>query len=64
MHTEKTETDAQSIETFCARNGISRAMFYKLQKAGNGPRVMKVGERTLISAESAADWRRRMERAA
>jgi len=26
-----------------------------------GPRLMKVGRRTLISVEAAADWRRDME---
>ena len=46
------------------RNGISRAMFYKLLKAGTGPKIMKVGERTLISSEAAAEWRRRMEQTA
>ena len=58
------ETESQSIDSFCHRNGISRAMFYKLLKAGKGPRIMKIGSRTLISAEAAADWRRSMEQAA
>lgn len=53
--------DAQTIDRFCARNGICRATFYKLLKSGRGPRIMKVGTRTLITAESAAEWRRRME---
>ncbi len=36
-------------------------MFYKILSQGRGPRVMKVGTRTLISEESAAAWRRRCE---
>jgi len=59
-----TEMDSQSIDSFCSRNGISRSMFYKLLRAGTAPQTMKVGTRTLISAEAAAEWRRRMEQAA
>jgi hypothetical protein len=36
-------------------------MFYKLGKESKAPRLMKVGTRTLISEEAAADWRRQME---
>ena len=32
-----------------------RGIFYKLKKQGEGPREMKVGARTLITLESAAD---------
>lgn len=52
---------AFSVSEFCACHGISRALFYLLQKAGNAPVVMRVGGRVLISAESAEAWRRRME---
>jgi len=55
--------DALSIDEFCKRHGISRATYYNQQKDGVGPRVMKVGTRTLISMEAAAEWRRRMEAA-
>jgi hypothetical protein len=34
------------------------------RKSGDAPAVMRVGRRTLISAEAAAQWRRRMEDAA
>jgi predicted DNA-binding transcriptional regulator AlpA len=59
-----TEVLAYSIAEFCRRHGISRAHFYNLWKAGDAPAVMRVGRRTLISAEAAAQWRRRMEEAA
>jgi len=52
---------AFSILEFCRRHGISRAHFYNLSKSGNAPAVMRVGRRTLISAEAAAQWRQRME---
>jgi hypothetical protein len=55
------DVDAYSVDEFCRRNRICRATFYNLIRAGRGPRLMKVGARTLITVESAADWRRRME---
>ena len=55
---------AFSIPQFCRRHGISRAHFYNLSKIGQGPALMRVGRRTLISAEAAAEWRRRMEQVA
>ncbi len=50
-----------SIAEFCREHGISRGLFYNLQRGGRGPRVMKVGSRTLISREAVEEWRRRME---
>jgi hypothetical protein len=55
---------AYSVQQFCDAHAISRAMFYKMQHSGIAPRVMKVGTRTLISDEAAADWRRDREAAA
>lgn len=52
---------AFSVEEFCRAHSISRTHFYEMAARGTGPRLMKVGRRTLISAEAAADWRRRME---
>jgi hypothetical protein len=51
-----------SIPAFVAQHAISRSLFYKLVKEGRGPRLTKVANRTLISAEAAAEWRARMER--
>ncbi len=50
-----------TIPQFCDGHNISRTHFYALLKLGRAPRTMKVGRRTLISAEAAADWRKRME---
>ena len=55
---------AWTIDEFCQSHGISRATFYNLRKRGAAPRIMKVGARTLISADAAAEWRERMEHAA
>ena len=52
---------ALSIPEFCKAHGISEGFFYKLKKQGEGPREMKVGARTLITFESAAEWRRARE---
>lgn len=51
-----------TIAGFCDDHHISKAFLYKLIKDGKGPRLMRVGRRTLVSAESAADWRAQQER--
>lgn len=52
---------ASTIREFCDDYRISERTFYALQKQGRAPRLMKVGRRTLISQEAAAEWRKRME---
>lgn len=55
---------AYTVQEFCqAHGGFSRPFFYSLVKQGKGPRLMKVGRRTLITAEAAAEWRAQMEAA-
>ena len=53
-----------SVAEFCNAHGISRGTFYKLLNEGLGPTAVKIGRRTLISTESAQEWRRRMEEVA
>jgi len=55
--------DAFSIPQFCRRHNISESFFHKLQRGGLGPRTMRIGARTLISAEAATAWRRAREAA-
>jgi hypothetical protein len=55
---------AFSIRAFCERHSISESFFHKLRALGLGPAIMKVGARTLISREAAAEWRRERETAA
>lgn len=50
-----------TIEQFCEAHNLSRSRLYDLLKLGKGPTIMKVGHRTFISTEAAAEWRRRME---
>jgi hypothetical protein len=51
-----------SVSEFCDGHRISRSLLYKLLGVGRGPATIKIGRRTLISAEAAAEWRARMGR--
>jgi hypothetical protein len=53
--------DAYSIEEFCHRHGISHGTYYNLKALGLGPREGGAMTRVLISRESAASWRKRIE---
>jgi len=55
------EKQTYTIPEFCDAYSISRSKFYELLKAGFGPRIMKVGRRTLISVEAAEEWQARVE---
>jgi hypothetical protein len=55
---------AYSIREFCEAHRISIDTYFRMQRLGLGPAIMKVGHRTLISAEAAAAWRRAREAAA
>jgi hypothetical protein len=57
------QTDALSIVEFCRRNGISTALYFKINREGLGPSLMRVGRRTLITREAAEEWRREREAA-
>lgn len=57
----KKDAPASTVPQFCDQHHISKVHFYNLVKQGKGPRLMKLGRRTLISSEAAADWRARME---
>ena len=50
-----------SVPSFCAEHGISKSLLYKLWQEGSGPKVTRIRGRTLISSESAAEWRRQKE---
>ncbi len=58
------ERDAYSIPEFCLRHGFSQAKYFQIAAVGEGPRVMRVGKRVLISREAATEWRRSREEAA
>lgn len=46
-----------TIQEFCAAEKISRAFFYKLQKAGNAPLTYPLGSNRRISREAYLAWR-------
>jgi hypothetical protein len=55
---------AFSILEFAIAHGISEAFVFKMISEGWGPQTMRVGGRTLISVEAAAQWRLEREAAA
>ena len=57
----QTERKAYTIPLFCEAYGISRSALYGALKRGYGPRIMKVGRRTLISVDAAEAWRAQLE---
>ncbi len=57
----QTEKKAYTIPLFCEAYGISRSALYNAFKRGYGPRIMKVGRRTLISVDAAETWRAQLE---
>ena len=50
-----------TIKTFCSAHPMSAAKFHALVAEGKGPRLMRVGRRVYITAESAAAWRAERE---
>jgi len=60
----RTNLDAMTIETFCARHQISRTTLYEMFDSGDGPDTMAVRGRVMISREAAEKWRRAREAAA
>jgi hypothetical protein len=61
LKAQAVDVQALSVVGFCRAHDISRALFYLLLKRGGGPRVMRVGGRTLVSTKAAAEWRDAME---
>ena len=48
-----------TIREFCVAERISRSMFYKLDRAGKGPRRMR--PQNTISEQARIDWHRARE---
>ena len=53
-----------STAEFCRSASISEEMFYKLRRTGRGPKIFKLGARTMISVEAARRWIEEREREA
>ncbi len=56
-----THTKALSVKDFCEAYNISKSFLYRLKREGKGPRMMRIGRRTLISAEAAREWQSQNE---
>jgi hypothetical protein len=52
-----TEKLAFSISEFCALHGISNSYYFLLRQRHEAPEELRIGRRTLITAEAAAAWR-------
>ncbi len=53
-------TQAYTVKEFCKSHSISESFFYKLRTQGKAPDIIKVGNKTLITFESAENWRKLM----
>ncbi|WP_299349467.1 helix-turn-helix domain-containing protein [uncultured Shimia sp.] len=49
-------TKVYSIDEFCEAYGVSRSSFYRLRKAGTGPRVARLGGRVVVPVIAAQVW--------
>ena len=54
-------TQAFTVKEFCKMHSISESFFYKLRTQGKAPKIIKVGAKTLITDNSANEWRKSME---
>lgn len=52
---------ALTIEQFCQRYQISRAMFYKLQAQGLAPQTLKLGRAVRIASSAMLTWEQAMQ---
>lgn len=53
--------DCDTVPLFCKKNRISVAFYYKLKLQKKTPREMHLGNKRLISKESAEQWRKDRE---
>jgi hypothetical protein len=53
--------EAYSVRGWCKFRGICVATFYNRLPHGEMPAIVKIGRRTIITAEADQEWRRRME---
>lgn len=53
--------DYFTIDLFCEAFHISRTHFYRLKNEGRGPKLFKLGKRTLIRKTSADQWAASLE---
>lgn len=49
-------TKTFTIDEFCEAFGLSRSSFYRMRKAGTGPRVARIGCRVFVPIAAADKW--------
>lgn len=49
-----------SVNEFCVDHNMGKTTFYALLNDGKGPDIIKLGRRTIITAESAKRWREKL----
>lgn len=54
----ESEKLAYSVLEFAKATGLSKTFLYEQIKTGQGPRLTRVGRRTLITVEDAQNWLR------
>ena len=47
---------AYTVQEFCEAFRLSRATFYNLVRRGEGPRLLRVGRKVLVSTDAIADF--------
>jgi excisionase family DNA binding protein len=47
---------AYTVQEFCEAFRLSRATFYNLARRGEGPRLLRVGRKVLVSTDAIADF--------
>lgn len=50
------DCDATSVAVAAALMGVSRSTLYELIKEGRGPRITKIGGRSIITREDRLTW--------
>lgn len=51
-----TTHNLQTIDAACRQIGISRSLWYELQRQGEGPRLVRIGRRVLVRQIDLDDW--------
>ncbi len=49
-----------SLTAFFAAHGLSRSKGYELVRAGFGPQTTRIGNKQVVFAEQAVEWRARL----
>ena len=56
------DKNLMSLKTFLIRNEMRRSAYYKLQRAGLGPREIRLGRSVYISYREEARWTMRISK--